>query len=160
MVAENSANVKKHVRPPLRHMLMKSYEKLSGIVWTPSDKWLSALGIGAAQLRSVTEIAPPQPFLYMNSSPIQCDFRGCVKAIQHSLNIALINLHFVEQNANEKQIKRKWQLTVLEVDMHYRKKNCNRVRSLLYVRITFFPLTVVNANILHTLLSLANSKDQ
>ena len=49
MVAENSANVKKHVRPPLRHMLMKSYEKLSGIVWTPSDKWLSALGIGAAQ---------------------------------------------------------------------------------------------------------------
>lgn len=98
------------------------YEKLSGIVWTPSDKWLSALDIGAAQLRSVTEIVPPQPFLYMNSSHIQYDFRGCVKAIQHSLNIALINLHFVEQNANEKQIKRKWQLTVLEVDMHYIKK--------------------------------------
>ena len=28
----------------------------------PTDLWLSTLEIGAAQRRSVTEIAPPQPF--------------------------------------------------------------------------------------------------
>ena len=35
-----------------------------------SDMWLSTSGIGAAQLRSVTEIAPKSPFLCVNRSPI------------------------------------------------------------------------------------------
>ena len=30
-----------------------------------SDMWLSILEIGAVQHRVVTEIAPPQPFLYV-----------------------------------------------------------------------------------------------
>ena len=42
--------------------------------------------IGAAQLRSVTEIAPPQPFLCANRSPIRYGFRGGAKAIRYSVN--------------------------------------------------------------------------
>ena len=38
--------------------------------------WLSSLEIGAAQRRSVTEIAPPQPFLCVNRSPSRYDFHG------------------------------------------------------------------------------------
>ena len=46
--------------------------------------------IGPAQLRSVTEIAPPQPFLCVNRSPIWYDLRGGTKAVRGSVNIALI----------------------------------------------------------------------
>ena len=55
-----------------------------------SDVWRSTqFEIGAAQLRFVTEIPPKSPFLYVNRSPIWCDFRGGAKAIQYSVNIAL-----------------------------------------------------------------------
>jgi len=38
------------------------------------------LEIGTAQLRSFTEIAPPQPFLRVNQSPIRYGFRAAKKA--------------------------------------------------------------------------------
>ena len=44
--------------------------------------------IGAAQLRSVTEIAPKSPFLCVNRSPFRYGFRGDAKAIRYSKNIA------------------------------------------------------------------------
>ena len=55
-----------------------------------SDMWLSALEIGAAQLRFFTEIAPKWPFLYVNRSPIPYGFRAEVRAILSRVNIALI----------------------------------------------------------------------
>ena len=42
------------------------------------------------QLRSVTEIAPPQPFLRVNRNPIHYDFRGGAKGIPYGVKIALI----------------------------------------------------------------------
>ena len=45
-----------------------------------------------AQLRSVTEIAPPQPFLWVNRSPIRYDYRGGAKAIQYSIGDGLVLL--------------------------------------------------------------------
>ena len=53
--------------------------------------WLFTLEIGAAQLRSVTEIAPKSPFLRVNS-PILYSFRAGAKAIWHSVNIFLNSL--------------------------------------------------------------------
>ena len=53
--------------------------------------WLSALEIGGAQLRSVTEIAPPQPFLCVNRSPIRYDYRVGAKAIQYNVKIVLVS---------------------------------------------------------------------
>ena len=38
------------------------------------------------ELRSVTEIAPPQPFLCLNRSLIRYDFRGGTKAIRYSVH--------------------------------------------------------------------------
>ena len=50
---------------------------------------LSTLEICAAQLRSVTEIAPKSPFLSVNRSPsVRYDFRAGAKATQYSVNIA------------------------------------------------------------------------
>ena len=61
-----------------------------GGIQCPSDVWRSTqFEIGAVQLRFVTEIPPKSPFLYVNRSPIWCDFRGSAKAIQYSVNIAL-----------------------------------------------------------------------
>ena len=61
-----------------------------GGIQCPSDVWRSTqFEIGAVQLRFVTEILPKSPFLYVNRSPIWCDFRGSAKAIQYSVNIAL-----------------------------------------------------------------------
>ena len=54
--------------------------------------WLPHLEIGAAQIRSVTEIAPTQPFLCMNRSPIRYGFRGGAKAFQYSVNKASASL--------------------------------------------------------------------
>ena len=54
--------------------------------------WLSTLEIGAAQLRSVTEIAPKSPFLRVNRSPILYSFRAGAKATRHSVNIFLNSL--------------------------------------------------------------------
>ena len=51
--------------------------------------WLSTLEIGAAQLRSVTEIAPKSPFLCVNRSSILYSFRAGAKATRHSVNIFL-----------------------------------------------------------------------
>ena len=44
-----------------------------------SDMWRSTFEINAAQLRSFTEVAPPQPLSSVNS-PIRYDFRGSEKA--------------------------------------------------------------------------------
>ena len=50
----------------------------------------STLEIGAAQLPSVTEIAPPQPFLCVKRrSPIRYYFRGGTKGICYGVKIAL-----------------------------------------------------------------------
>ena len=38
--------------------------------------------IGTAQLRSVTEMASPQPFLCLSRIPIRYDFRGGTKVIR------------------------------------------------------------------------------
>ena len=48
--------------------------------------WLSTLLIRAAQLRSVTEIAPKSPFLCVNRSPIRYGFCAGAKAIRYSVN--------------------------------------------------------------------------
>ena len=53
---------------------------------------LSTLEIGAAQLRSVTEIAPKSPFLCVNRSPIRYDLRGGATATPYGVNIALVCL--------------------------------------------------------------------
>ena len=55
--------------------------------------WLSALEIGAAQLRFVAEIAPPQPFLCANRSPSRHDFRGDAKAILYDVSKVLGYVH-------------------------------------------------------------------
>ena len=49
--------------------------------------WLSTLEIGAAQLRSVTEIAPKSLLLCVNRSSIRYDFRAGAKAVQYDVNI-------------------------------------------------------------------------
>ena len=54
--------------------------------------WLSTLEIGAAQVRSVTEIASKSPFLRVNRSPILYSFRAGAKATRHSVNIFLNSL--------------------------------------------------------------------
>ena len=46
-----------------------------------SDMWRSTLEIGAAQLRSVTEISPKSPFSCVNRSPIWYDSRAFLRAI-------------------------------------------------------------------------------
>lgn len=46
------------------------------------------------QLRSVTEIAAPQPFSCVNRSPSRSDFRGGEKAIRYSVNITLETVSF------------------------------------------------------------------
>ena len=51
-----------------------------------SDMRLFTLEISAAQLRSVTEIAPKSPFLRVNRSPIRYGFCASAKAIQYSVN--------------------------------------------------------------------------
>ena len=48
----------------------------------------SIFEIGAVQLRSVREIAPPQPFLCVNRSPIRYDFHGGAKVIRYSVTKA------------------------------------------------------------------------
>ena len=48
-----------------------------------SDMWLFTLGLGTAQLRSVTEIAPKSPFLCENRRPIRYGFHAGAKAIWH-----------------------------------------------------------------------------
>ena len=55
-----------------------------------SNMWLSSLEIGAAQLRSVTEIAPKTPFLCVNRSPIWYGFRAGTKAIRYSVYLACV----------------------------------------------------------------------
>ena len=52
----------------------------------------STFEIGAAQLRSVTEIAPKSPFLCVNRSLNRYDFRGGAKTIRHNVNIALVTV--------------------------------------------------------------------
>ena len=51
-----------------------------------SDKSRSAFDIGAAQLLSVSQFPPPQPFVCVNRSPIRCDFRGGAKAVRERLS--------------------------------------------------------------------------
>ena len=46
----------------------------------------STFEIGAGQLRSVTKIAPPQPFLCVKRCPIRYDFRGGPKATRYGVN--------------------------------------------------------------------------
>ena len=53
----------------------------------PIHDSVSTLEIRAEQLRPVTEITPPQPFLCLNRSPIRYGFRAGAKAIRYSLNI-------------------------------------------------------------------------
>ena len=47
------------------------------------------VGDRRVQLRSVTEIAPKSPFLFVNRSPIRHDFRADAKGIRYSVNKAL-----------------------------------------------------------------------
>ena len=47
--------------------------------------WLSALEIGAAHFRCVTEMAPKSPFLCVSRSPIRYSFRAGAKAIRHNI---------------------------------------------------------------------------
>ena len=54
---------------------------------------LSTSDIGAAQLLSVTEIAPKSPFLCVNKSPIWYNgLRACPKAIRCNVDTALRSL--------------------------------------------------------------------
>ena len=46
-------------------------QKLSTIVWTPIQLWLSTFEMCPAQLCCVTEIEPKSPFLCMNRRPIR-----------------------------------------------------------------------------------------
>ena len=66
----------------MRYGFCAGANKLSGKYEHLSDMWRSTLGIGAAQLRSVTEIAPESPFLCVKRIPIRYGFRAGVKAIQ------------------------------------------------------------------------------
>ena len=59
----------------------------------PIDMWRPTFEIGAAQFCcSVTEIAPLQPFLWVNRSLIQYHFLGGAKVIWCCMNIALKSL--------------------------------------------------------------------
>ena len=69
-------------RIPIRYGFCAGANKLSGKYEHLSDMWRSTLGIGAAQLRSVTEIAPESPFLCVKRIPIRYGFRAGAKAIQ------------------------------------------------------------------------------
>ena len=60
-------------------MILVAAQKLSGLVCIPI-RYITLLD--AATLRSVTEIAPPQPFLYVKRSLNRYDFRGGTKAIR------------------------------------------------------------------------------
>ena len=51
--------------------------------------WLSTWEIGAAQLRSVTEIVPKSPFLYLNRSPIRYCFCASAEDSRYSVKKAL-----------------------------------------------------------------------
>jgi len=53
----------------------------------------STFGMGAAQLGSVTVIAPKSLFLCLNRSPIGYDFRVDEKAIWYSVNTAWVLRH-------------------------------------------------------------------
>ena len=46
--------------------------------------------MGAAQILSVTEIAPKSRFLCVNRSPIRYGFRAGAEANQHSVTLALV----------------------------------------------------------------------
>ena len=72
-------------------LIFVAAQKLSDIVWTPL-RYLTLYfrEIGAAQLPSVTEIAPPEPFLCVKRSPIRYDIRGGAKAIRYSMNTSSI----------------------------------------------------------------------
>ena len=52
---------------------------------------LSALAIDVAQLLSVTEIALPQTFLYVERSSIQYNFHGGANALWHSTEMPTSN---------------------------------------------------------------------
>ena len=69
-------------RIPMRYGFCAGANKLSGKYKHLSDMWRSTLGIGASQLRSVTEIAPESPFLCVKRIPIRYGFRAGAKAIQ------------------------------------------------------------------------------
>ena len=45
--------------------------------------WHSTLEMGAAYLRSVTEIAPKSPFLCLNKSPMRYGFRARLRVVPH-----------------------------------------------------------------------------
>ena len=64
-----------------------------------SDVWQSTSEIGAAQLRSVTEIAPKSPFLRVNRSPIRYGFHIGARAI---------DCGFPELPANRKRQEVTW----------------------------------------------------
>ena len=51
--------------------------------------WHSTFEIGAAPLRSVTEVSPPQPFLCVKRSPIRYDFPGGANSVRYSVDIPL-----------------------------------------------------------------------
>ena len=59
---------------------------------TRTDMRLFTLEIGAAQLCSVTEMAPKSPFLWVNRSPIWYGFRAsaCAKATRYGVNITSV----------------------------------------------------------------------
>ena len=79
----------------------RRHEKLSGIVCEQlhvSNMSLSTLEIVAVLPRSVTEIAPPQPFLCVNRSPIQYNFLGGAKAFWYSVNIAWTFIQFPDNS--------------------------------------------------------------
>lgn len=50
--------------------------------------------IGAAQLHSVTEIAPNSLILCVNKSPILYSFRAGARAIRHGVKITLVSSEF------------------------------------------------------------------
>ena len=57
------------------------------------DMWLYTLEICAAQLRSVTEIAPKSPFLHVNRGPIQYGFRaGATEVIPGAPNVNFLKI--------------------------------------------------------------------
>ena len=67
------------------------HEKLSDTVWT-LIRYVTLHFIGAARLRTVTEISPKSPLLCVNKSPIRYGFRAGAKVILYSVNIALNSL--------------------------------------------------------------------
>ena len=75
----------------------------------------STFEIGAAQLRSVTEIAPKSPFLCVNRSLNRYDFRGGAKTIRHNVNIALVTVptHNVIFRCKDLSLEAGWKSTDL-----------------------------------------------